>query len=764
MKRLTALILSLMLLMAPLSSLSEVAAGQTLTTENALGHIMSGLMQAFTGANPGLSVTFTSPEGESVSAGFGPTSSGFSAHYDMPDASLLLTESAAYLTDGAGSASVELETLLSTLMQAATGGQSLPSVSAADLQALEAFFGELVMGVLQGNAFSWSVSGSMANLHVDLDGLLAQLNTLLPQLLSKYSAHADALLAQVTPYISNHAVTANELISLWSQLDLASVKTGLVLDGVLFSTGSGMSAILSCMNWNIKADLTETGFALTITAPDGVVYPFDTADCLTVLGILSAVPSSVTAEAFSINSTTEQPASSQRIVTTVIKVDLDLLERDIIAGLAQAITANSMVMDQLAAKYQPWIDLFFTRTVVNSEGEVRTYKPAKITAAWLVDAIQKLNFLPSTTGMATVVEDSSVDSIAVDGYLGNVLFDADIVRGRSCNTYSAAIRVPQRVSPFEMTLTGSTARNGLDPEFTLTFSQPLFGFRTITFSQNTSGFSQYYGASRPYTTAITTDTDVFHFITDSNGVDVKLGDCSFAYRYAQIGESVHIAWPNGYLDLNGADNRWALDSSFGGFSFTQTRNVMRVEGYINEYANYMRPSSFTFMLDNDNEILTLSILPYAGSSVHLTYRTGRLSILADEQELVIADVRIGSETQNITEVTFDGALVATIITEIVAGEDAVIRVFPAGQTDEACWVLSLDFCAQGKDAPANAAMVSPNEFINRLAAILQLDIDLPVVAEPDASQAPAADDRPSMSDLPSLPDLTTEDDMSLSGQ
>lgn len=736
MKRLLSLLLSFILLTAPLPALSEASASP-LTTEALLEHIVEGLADSFTSSTPGLSLTITEPNKEAISAGFGSTSSGLTAHLTTPDAGFLITERDAYLVDDASTVSVPLEALLNMLLESANGGQPLPALTPEDFQFLESFAKDFAASFLQSNAISWVISNSMINFHLDLDALLTQLDTVLPQLLQKYEAQVKPLLTQLTPILFGEDIPFEQLLSYWDSPFFSVTKTGLVLDGVLFQSGDATSLMASCMNWSLRADIADSSFTMSVTTPNGTVYPFSTADVMTLYGILSGVPTSITEEAFKIETTLSDKDYHGRIITEAISTtqitgDLSLIARDLVNGLSNALSVNRLTVDTLLSRYQPWINLF-TGTRLDAEGN--PLPPKAITTDFLIAELARLQFNEAIPLAATIVVDEYFRTTTVDGYLGSLLFEADLALSGRPSTISAAIRSADRYSNFELALTGSY--DSYHQQYTLSSSHDLGGFYAITLSENWN----YYESI----TALSTDTDVFHFTHETTRnaehLDVKLEDFAFDYQWRYDNRSgaaisADASWPGGYANarmnvMRDMITMLELDSNLLGLSYAIDGGILRLDGYTSDSPIYMCPSRFAFLLDEDNELLSLTLSPYEDSATYITYRPGMFSILYDAEELLIRDAHTGTAAQNTTVVTFDGETVMTLVSTVHDNGDMTICVYPGADTTADCWQLALDFCASGMVPPTEATAVTPAEFINRLNSLLN-----PPAAEPETLENP----------------------------
>lgn len=751
MKRLFTLLLAVVMLVAPTASF----AASPLRTENAIDFLIEQLGGVLAGDETGLQVTLTDPHGKAASIGFGATTDGgVTAGYNQEDLTLLIDGMKAYLTDGGVSSAVSLEELLNAMTLALNGGKPIPSVTEEEFTFFASLGKDFINRMLATNSISWNLSNSVFNLHIDIDGILAHLNTIVPELLVKYRASFDPLLSKYGPYIFNRVVTVDQVLAKWPDLGLGSVKSGIVLDVFGFKTSNGISLIASCKNWNIQAAINTNGFSFIVTAPDGKTYPFDTADLLTAVGILRGVSASITEEAFKFEQTADE--SQPYSMTTHITVDFAMLERDLCAGLVQAINNNKLVINNLCSKYQPWFDLLLTRYTVNSDGELVASPAPQVTADKIARKLSTLRLFPHIKGELTAVNNRRNGGIVdMEGNLGSMLFEAHIVSMNRAPSFTGTIRVPGS-SPLLLTLNGSTSRNGL-PTITLASNQDMGGFRSITFSQ-----TNVFRNTIATVTSITTDTDLIHLSVESGrygrNLDLKLGNFEFDWtqNFSTLSStpqlSVHMLCFNTfYLDLNVTNCGMDLDSTLGGFTFTEFMDGFRMEGYINEDTRRMTSSSFTCTYDSDNSLFTLSILPHSDASVHITYRTDYLSILSDDSMLVIADTCTGTPTKNITSITFDDEIVGYLVFDILGGEDIRIQLIEGATLDGNSCTLDFDFGAAGMAVPAGATVITAEEFMQKLQAAFNPDEATPAV---DADESP---------DFSQLSDFSDFDDDEFTG-
>lgn len=735
MKRFAALLISIALLLAPVSApAEEVNNGVPLTTEEAVAILWDALVEVVSGSKPGLDITLTSPEGESVSAGFGLTEAGFSAHADKRDTSLLLTESTAYLTHADGSVSVPLESLLSSLYEAAMGSKLLPIPTENELKALEAIGLDLLSTLSRSKGIVYSLSDSMLSLHINMDQLLHDLDALLPETLERHAEEVEALLAKFTPFLLGETVTLQQLTELWRSLGFGSANTGAALDVILFQSGGTLTLLVSGMSWQLKAEISDDRFAFALNVPNGQVYELDTTDLQTIAAILRTVPDSITEEAVKIEQVRNDLDDYDYIFTNNIYIDLALLERDLKAGFVEALSENRTTVEALCKKIRPWLQLY--QNAVVFLGGSRPNFPVRLSYSWLITYVSQYDLLPDGEVELNTVYQSDTDMLELACSLIEdeeelLLLDGCIAGyDSSVTACDFALRVPD--SEFVLTLNGVSERS--HTHFTLACSEDLGGFHSITYSQGTVyAAGQWYD----YANAITTDTDIFHLIVNKKGLSLKAQDYSLSYRasYGIIPERLQIQAPNCFFDLISTSNGFEVDSSWGGMTLSSGYTALLLEGYINSPAYRHQPTTFTCLLDLENKLLTASILPYNGGSTHLRYHTGELSLLTEGSELKLTDAGTNTPTQNTALLTFDGDVIATIVTDVEREEDFRIRVYPGADTTAACWEVRLDVGAPGQNAPADAVTVTAEDFFTQLGAVLN-----PPMAEPLAEENPSLEE------------------------
>lgn len=724
MKKFIALLLSLMLLCAPLSGLAQ----PNLTTEDVLSQLAHGLISAIQGESSGVRMTFSAPNGTSATAALANTANGPAMQYTLIDQTVLIDPQHTAVISGSDAISTDTAALLLYML---TGLSDVPALTDADLALLQNVGQRLLTGVMTSRCVTYTISDNMLNLHIDVDGLLRQLNTLLPEALSTNRAAAESLLARFTPILFGQALTLDQFTALWQQLELGQLRTGLTLDAMLFESANDVTLIASCMGWTLKSTISETRFTFALTAPDGTEYAFDTNDLLTLSSILSAVPTAITADAFTMTSTVSDNEYRRNAVQTIdIHGDLNLVLRDLMSGVVSTLTKNQLAADLLLDKYQPWIDLFRPKHY-NADGELLRSWP--ITADDIIDYAADARDTFANGGalpyQASIVYDSSTGALAIDADLaGEIFFDANVASRKRLNSFDATLRVPSE--DVVLTLTSS------DYGWTLASTEDLGGFYALSYSATPVQSAWFLD----YTHTITTDTDLFrmtwtHSHRPSSNKWATLTDLSIKAGDLQLtadATSLHVSCGRAYLDYRITNDSVALTSPYFGVTVTGQEDLLQLMGYFSPTLTSSRRSTVTCMVDNHNQLLTATISPYGGSPAHLTYRPGRLSLLSDAHELVIADMHHTSATQNITQVTYDDLPVMTFVTDVAADGDAVVRMYAGADTSGACWTLSIDADAAPLQIPADAVSVDPAAFLLRIHTMLAPSVPAESAA-PDAS-------------------------------
>lgn len=715
MKRLIAFVLSCLLIFTCTAPAEEVQV-PPLSTEDVLKFLAENLKEFLCGEQDGLDVVLTTPEGECISAGFALTENALSVHYAEPDYALALNQDTFCLTDAQGSITVPLTALAAALLESFTGMQAPSLLSSFSPESLKPIAQDLLMLLMACDGITYTFSRPMLSLHIDVDTVLRYLDTVIPDFLLRHASALNTVLSQLTPFIGAE-ISVDQLTVLWKELQLPAIFTGLTLDAVLFESGDVLTFMGSCMGWSIKAEITEFSFAFALTAPNGTVYAFDTMDLLTIAGILGGLKDYISEEAIRFIRTTDD-SKRRSIITTNISVDFTLLERDIRAGLAKLITNNQLSIDALCDKYQPVISLFTGRSY-NSRMLLRQLNTSAA-------------ILPPWTGTMTIVDNQYDNMTDISAELRDTNEPLALFELHKDNASLDAV-LRDADGAFSLMLIGAFDR--LNSTCTLSCSEELGGFHSITYATGIRNF--YYN---PYT-IIATDTDVFHYMKDRTDLDLKLGDYDIKYHNSYGDRSVNLCWPGGFLDYSVSAVGMNITSSFGSLSGRSTHHGIKFDGTI---MDGYRPTHFSILVDSENRLLIASVMPYRGSSMYLRCQPGRLSILMDEEELVIADAKAQIPDQNTTLITFDNVTLATLVSTVADG-DLTMCLYPGASTEDACWTLHIDFDAPAQQLPADAAAVTAEVFLQRLDALITPQ---PVI--PDAQENPQENQQPEMTEMENL--------------
>ncbi|MBQ8200943.1 MAG: hypothetical protein IJZ74_04165 [Clostridia bacterium] len=698
MKRIFAMLLSILLLLTPAISNAElVSAPIALSTEAVLSAIVNEFSTLLKDAWPSFSASLTS-EGKTLTLGTSVTADNQPAvNAAFGDHSLLLSGNRAFLTDTSGVSAIDFETLLEGLLQMANGGQALPSVTEEDLQTLYT----AAMAILSGistNAVNVTTSGSTAALvHIDLDALLSELNTAVPAALTSHQPQLDNILARfVTPY-AGISVTTAELISLWQQLNLGSIHTGVKADMTFMYTGNALNIVGTMMNCVINATVSSNGASFSVSVPGGKTYSFDTADLMTIASIFSSVPNSIGADAIAL--------SEERTDTSFIRTyqfNPSNFLRSLINGVDSAITANSLQLDMLLNKYRPWIELFVTDA-------------SSLTAAQLQTALRSLNIPDTDTATLVLTYNQTTRTCLIDGE-----YDVFHLNGAfiSPATLSLTLSADLPKAPFTLSLNYAYHyRSGTT--LSISSSLPILGCHTLTYQAVDRSNTTYH---------LTTDNDLlhFHYDEDEQYLDVKLGDISF---YLQEEDLLSVSFLAGewYSNLIIGEDHFDLDTSLFGMDVTTDLNSLTINGYfLDEYND-----RHTFFLTYNSEAKYLTGYyqnPDDSTGIHLTYRTGRLEITASNNTLAITDVTPAeSTTENVVTIALDDQVLYTIISskQIKPTWNLSrlsnlydIRIYEAENTvSPALYTLQLDFAPSAVTIPTDVQLMTPQEFINKLNSI-----------------------------------------------
>lgn len=725
MKRFTAWLLSLMMLITPLLSSAEA---NPLSTEEAIAILADNVVEILSGSKPGLNFTLTEPDGESLVGGFGLTNHGASVHYAHHNSSLVLNNGIAYLTDESGVISAPIQSLLGTMLGFA---DSFFVPTAKDLEALTSFGKELLTSLLLCDGIAYNTSNSMVSLHLNLDRILVHLNDVLPELAQKYSATLNPLLSQLSILIGQ-PMNLSQLIDTWRQLNLANLSTGITMDVVLFTTGDTTTLLASCMNWELKFEASEERFSFLVSDPKGKEYSFDTADVETLICLVRTLPTYMKKDWLTTEQVQTPFESRGYIQTTTISMDMDLFAKDLHQALIQLFTLHSDTIDRLISAYRPILTALERRLFYAGLISSTDFNWIRGGSSWIVRQLNKGTLSSDFDISICVVYNSNTNHFDLTGRLTEADKEYLLVDGwylvapSGEKSFEASLVIPDEM--FTLDLSGYSYGREYST-YTLNSNRDLGGFHSISYAQE---WIRGYG----YVQAITTDTDILHIINNSTGLSVKAWNYTLDYKLTIGQEELRIGLPQGYFSLSRTQNSYMLNSTWGGLSITPTNTGLLIAG---RYAqNVQTPITFTLTMDVENKLFNFSVIPSRGNGLHLNYRTGMLTLLADGDVLELTDCGPNTPTQNIAHLSYNGEVIASLVTVVEREEDFCFRLYSGDTTSGPCWELKLDVGAAGQAAPADAMSVPAADFLLRMNGLLQPAIEEPLAEEnPDLLDAPS---------------------------
>ena len=711
MKRLLAAFLALMLCALPVMGSAEDFAA----TDTALPRLINCLAELAERKNPQLTVTLTNAADMTFSAVLGQAEGAPAAALSFPGAELIVSGLMTALTRWDGSYSVSTPELLTALT-------AVPELGEKDLDALKAF-GYSLLGRLSRQAVSYSLSSNMLSLHINVDALLQDLDTAMPELLRLHADALNPLVSGVTGMLLSQRLTCSDLADLWPMLGLSGLRTGIEADVAVLKMGSAVNVSVFCMGHTLTLSIendTTMSFSL-LPAGAEQAYVLDTRDLLTVVEILMAIPTySVTEDDFDDVTTIDVAVTRQAI--------LDALSR------------NGLTVDMLLYKYDPWFQLLSGK---KPAAETITTDGAAAAAATtgysqmldLEDLLRIVSRLPETVFALHWVRNDDDRTINASGELMGLDYTFDWQEGRYGNatTWHAAIQDRNLYTPLDIRISGLQDYAG---NFTASLSstKAIFGAYAINLSvQNRVSLSSRRRI-RGNQIALTTDTDAFHFLyKDAYGslteLDVRLGDVSFAfdhpYRSASMSATLDIG---GFLvNASASDAHVNISSELFGLDVLGTENGGVMTGYlVDGYDVY----AFTLQQDMENELLTLNLM-LDGDSLYLACQPDELKLRMDGEELALRKIADGT-----WHMLVSGELFATLLTErSTRANHFRFRLLPGDGTAGDGVTLLIRFDADPIVLPADAKPCTPEEFLQVLQSTFQ-PAESAVDAVPLAEEAP----------------------------
>ncbi len=562
---------------------------------------------------------------------------------------------------------------------------TLPAITEDDVSALLAL-GIDVLGGISKDAYSLVGSAQAMTLRLDLDALLRDLETALPTALMVNADELDPLLDKFVPLLSGDPsvrITAADLAAAVPEMGLTEVATGLTADLTIYLT-DGLIVRGDVAGCDERFEVDDGGLAFSLK-PEGAedAYVFDTRDVASLVQILAAMPQ--------VNQVAHEELAKES-VSVVISGDT----------IAKALTDSAETLDALLAKYTPWARLF--------ANDAWLVLP---TAAEL--AAEAAAAMPGSLFEMIALLDSATAPLAVEGFLAELDFTFDMMQGQGSNgasSWTATLRRPDRYVPVSLVLTGQADRMGTT--ISLSSSKPIFGANVITLHTENVSLGRGMRAAVPF--SLTTDTDSFHIIARQDGrrierISVKLGAFSGQMTMQDDGLLLHITAPDFYLDLTAVEDRFDFAMPGLGLSVIESDDAVAANGYLNDGYDM---TTFSFLLDNYAEIMTLSV--QAGyDGFHLSYRPNEWQLQAGGDTVTLRQVSTGRYLICAAEEP-----VLTLLLETAAsatGNAYQVRLFQGDSVAGECYTLYLAFFADPIAVPEGGVIVTPEEFLQKLAAI-----------------------------------------------
>lgn len=669
--------------------------------------------------------------GETVSFGMVETTEDTPAAYLSHDGeTFYLTGEKSVLVGQSGAAytpTPELSALLGTAMGLP------PQPTEADVNALTSLFTGL-MANISPDALSLAPTGNGFTFVADVDQLLDELETAMPQVLNTYAAQLDPLVRKYSVALTGRTLTCAELAAAWPQLGLSQLQTGVTLQLTVAEQDNGNVTILGKVcDATFIGSLRQDGFNVRFNTPDGKSYQLDTADLAVVAQLLGDLPQQVLAQ--SVTTTTE--GSTQ---TVTILVNTPVLARTLNQELARIVRENTETVDALLNKYRSWIEL--------ADAEVGANLTADRLAMALTAGIIEL---PEVIGSLSVVQDDSDITVFNGRFTGDM--GVVTITGTAAMDDLTAQSITYTITsdsgegaPFMVTCTGHFAEE--NETLTYTFSEPVFGlFRTLNFAFKSyayydfygrteeefiqelydeyyawSFYQDYYGSVEEYieetmeyylvsgtTLSVTTDTDAVRlYLSEEPRLEVKLPDFYFFFGGETEGR-ISLQVPEFYLDFLFTDIGMRLDTPVFGLSASE----YSLDAYIAEDNDRI---NFGIQM-NEDEVLTHAYILGGDLNYSLTNIVdGDTILLGIDDEAYFIDI-VDSNTFTVSN---DGEVVYTLKVEVNADHTAeTYRLYNGANTSaQPMFTVTVDLDPDAVTLPAFCQMVNAEDFIELLGSFL----------------------------------------------
>lgn len=506
---------------------------------------------------PALAVTVDYPDdGSDFTAGLVETIDGQPAAFvQLQDDAFYLTGTSALLQQNGQLISIPADDL-TALISGALG--MLPTPTEEDAAALSCFASGLASSISK-NAVSLHLMDSGVYFTLNVDQLLAELDQAVPQVLTAYAEHLDPTIRKYSTAMLGQAITCEQLAEVWPEIGLSELQTGLVLRATVQHGNDSTYISASAADMNLSCTVGRNIFNMQLTMPDGTVYAINSKHLLIVMQLLTSAPAPST-DAFNVVETSGTNVFGERTSNLVITLDTTVMARELNAGLAQVMVAESETVDWLLDSYRTWLALI--------DPEL-----ASLTAANLASAFENgLLTLPELKG-EVVLSKNNDGVVTVDGhfsgFMGKATLTGTIFTGWD-SASNITLTIDDGYDPLVFTFT--SASDGWDQQLSFSSSEPIFDlFRTITLHMDDDGF------------VLTTDTNDIRLAYDAEEyyMEAKIGLLN-AFLREDENEGIHVnlALPEFFFDLHTGDEYLNLDSTFFGFDYAETDNGMAVNGYI----------------------------------------------------------------------------------------------------------------------------------------------------------------------------------------
>ena len=441
----------------------------------------------------------------------------------------------------------------------------LPQPDEQDAMAVSLFVQSLITSV-SADAVSFAPRGEGFTFSIDLDRLVADLDAAVPKVLATYAYYLNPTIAKYSQALFGQPITAAQLAQAWPELGLSELKTGLTIKMTAIPTADGFTLMGSVMEFNFVARVGSNGLEFRLTAPNGVVYPFDSQDLLSLVGLFAQLPATITPDAFSFNEVRTMNKDGRPTHTTTIKLDTTALARDLNAGMANILTRNSAMVDSLLKKYSCWLALL-------------SPSAANITAADLARAFSGGAItLPALKGELVMVDDTALRLFQVNGYLNNVTLTGEIRYRHGDGTF--LLTASDSKSSLYLNMDVYTSDYGPD---TFTFTSNAFPgfFNTLSITSWEDRWNNCF--------AITTDTDVFRMTYTNDVIALKISDLEMRMSLDQNDSMLFdLILPDFFATMRMQNTGLSLDTTYFGLDVKENEDALVLSGYLtpDEYERY----------------------------------------------------------------------------------------------------------------------------------------------------------------------------------